>query len=97
MSKVTLKRNKNLPDKGLTRALEAIASLPKRPKPAKFKVGDIVRMGENHPFARMTGEVVRMVVPKLLPDSGERPVVRLHDMNDHECFVMNDREAKVLK
>ena len=63
---------------------------------AKFKKGDLVKItAKIHPWAGSTGEVVRFEKVSLTQQM--RPVVRLHDTCDHECFLMRDEDAKVLK
>lgn len=64
--------------------------------PPKFKVGDLVKItSDKHPWKGYTGEVVRIEMVSLF--QVKRPVVRLHDTCDHECFLMKDDDAKVLK
>ena len=59
----------------------------------KLKVGQTVKLIGKHPFAGHTGEVVA-IQPVL---GKNRPRIRIHDMNDHEVFVMDESDVKVLK
>lgn len=58
-----------------------------------FDVGQTVKLTGSHPFAGCIGTIIS--IERVM--GRDRPRVRLHDMGDHEVFVMTDSDAKVLK
>lgn len=64
-------------------------------RPQAFEVGQTVKLIGSHPFAGHTGEVVSLEPVGLIKKT-IRPRVRLHDMGDHEVFIMTDSDAKIL-
>lgn len=67
---------------------------PKK-RPQVFEVGQTVMLIGSHPFAGKTGEIIALQ-PVGLMKKTVRPRVRLHDMGDHEVFIMVDSDAKIL-
>lgn len=63
------------------------------PKAVEFKVGDKVYLRGDHPYAGEVGEVIalQMVMGRL------RPRVKIPSLGDHEVFVMQDNQAKVVE
>ena len=58
----------------------------------EIKSGDMVRFINDSPWVGCTGEVTGFSTIM----NKERAKVRIHDMNDHEVFVMDLRHVKVL-
>lgn len=67
----------------------------------KFKVGDTVRIKGNHPWAGHEGKVVSLdEISTTMSNRNLGPKkarVKLYDTQGHECYIMNDKDADVLK
>ncbi len=60
-----------------------------------YEVGQTVLLQGTHPWAGHKGEIVSL--DKLKGTQMIRPRVRLFDTCDHECYIMADGDARVLK